>query len=130
MAEACQACSLPVISGNVSFYNESSGKNIIPTSAVGMIGIQNGFKKPRYFFEKENENIYLVYLHEVFINNVNSFFNSNSNCFYGHFHEKKIADWIQKWLSMSCELQSVKFVGRWGLAYTLASYDSGKRCGC
>ncbi|HEX8141643.1 MAG TPA: phosphoribosylformylglycinamidine synthase subunit PurL [Pyrinomonadaceae bacterium] len=52
MAEACRAFSTPVISGNVSFYNETEGRGILPTPVIGMVGliedvrriIQPGFK--------------------------------------------------------------------------------------
>lgn len=39
MAEACRAFGLPVIGGNVSFYNESSGADIDPTPVIGMLGL-------------------------------------------------------------------------------------------
>jgi phosphoribosylformylglycinamidine synthase len=39
MAEACEALETPVVSGNVSFYNESFGNPIYPTPVVGMLGV-------------------------------------------------------------------------------------------
>jgi phosphoribosylformylglycinamidine synthase len=53
MAEACRAFDTPVISGNVSFYNETEGQGILPTPVIGMVGlveevsrvIQPGFKR-------------------------------------------------------------------------------------
>ncbi len=39
MSEACAALGFPVIGGNVSFYNESRGKNIDPTPTVGVVGL-------------------------------------------------------------------------------------------
>ncbi|GAB4262089.1 MAG: phosphoribosylformylglycinamidine synthase subunit PurL [Thermoleophilia bacterium] len=39
MAEACEAFGIPVISGNVSFYNESFGQAVYPTPVVGMLGL-------------------------------------------------------------------------------------------
>jgi len=39
MAEACRALGTPVISGNVSFYNETEGRGIHPTPVVGMVGL-------------------------------------------------------------------------------------------
>ena len=39
MAEACEVLETPVVSGNVSFYNESFGKAIYPTPMVGMLGV-------------------------------------------------------------------------------------------
>jgi phosphoribosylformylglycinamidine synthase len=39
MAAACQALQTPVTGGNVSFYNETTGKAIFPTPIVGMLGV-------------------------------------------------------------------------------------------
>ncbi len=39
MSEACRAFDLPVVGGNVSFYNESRGADIDPTPVVGVIGL-------------------------------------------------------------------------------------------
>jgi phosphoribosylformylglycinamidine synthase len=39
MAEACEAFETPVVSGNVSFYNESFGQAIYPTPLVVMLGV-------------------------------------------------------------------------------------------
>lgn len=54
MSEACRAFDTPVVSGNVSFYNETEGRGILPTPVIGMVGliedvrrvIQHGFKSP------------------------------------------------------------------------------------
>jgi phosphoribosylformylglycinamidine synthase II len=55
MAEACRTFNTPVVSGNVSFYNETEGRGILPTPVIGMIGlvedvrlvVQPGFKQPQ-----------------------------------------------------------------------------------
>ncbi len=39
MADACRALGTPVVSGNVSLYNESAERMIYPTPVVGMVGI-------------------------------------------------------------------------------------------
>ncbi len=39
MGEACRALSTPVVSGNVSFYNETEGRGILPTPVIGMVGL-------------------------------------------------------------------------------------------
>ncbi|HTE69209.1 MAG TPA: phosphoribosylformylglycinamidine synthase subunit PurL [Actinomycetes bacterium] len=54
MAAACRALGLPVTGGNVSFYNESSGRPIHPTPIVGVLGlledaataVPSGFQRP------------------------------------------------------------------------------------
>ncbi len=53
MAEACAVFNTPVVSGNVSFYNETEGRGILPTPVIGMVGlvedvrrvVQPGFKR-------------------------------------------------------------------------------------
>src|ERR1044071_7733437 len=57
MAEACATFNTPVVSGNVSFYNETEGRGILPTPVIGMVGLiddvrkvlQPGFKNPGDF---------------------------------------------------------------------------------
>jgi phosphoribosylformylglycinamidine synthase len=39
IAEACRALGTPVVSGNVSLYNETEGQAILPTPTVGMVGL-------------------------------------------------------------------------------------------
>jgi phosphoribosylformylglycinamidine synthase II len=39
LAEACRALEIPVVGGNVSFYNETLGQAILPTPIIGMAGI-------------------------------------------------------------------------------------------
>lgn len=42
MAEACRALEIPVISGNVSLYNETDGQGIVPTPGLAMVGLIEG----------------------------------------------------------------------------------------
>ena len=39
IAEACRALELPVVGGNVSLYNETSGRAILPTPIIGVVGV-------------------------------------------------------------------------------------------
>ena len=39
ISEACEALGIPVVGGNVSFYNESGGHDIYPTPVVGLVGV-------------------------------------------------------------------------------------------
>ena len=39
IAEACRALEVPVVGGNVSFYNETSGQAILPTPICGVVGV-------------------------------------------------------------------------------------------
>ena len=39
IGEACRALEIPVVGGNVSFYNETVGRAILPTPVIGMAGL-------------------------------------------------------------------------------------------
>jgi phosphoribosylformylglycinamidine synthase len=39
LTEACEAFGIPVVGGNVSLYNESSGADIDPTPVIGLLGL-------------------------------------------------------------------------------------------
>ena len=45
LSDACKAWGIPVISGNVSFYNESFGSPIYPTPTVGLVGVMDDVTK-------------------------------------------------------------------------------------
>ena len=45
MAAACEALDFPVVSGNVSLYNETEGKGILPTPAIGGLGVLDDVSK-------------------------------------------------------------------------------------
>ncbi|MBN2121359.1 MAG: phosphoribosylformylglycinamidine synthase subunit PurL [Candidatus Omnitrophica bacterium] len=61
ITEACQFFGVSVVSGNVSFYNESPLGAILPTPMIGMIGIVSDIKKVcTQGFKNENEAIILL----------------------------------------------------------------------
>ncbi len=45
IADACAAFSTPVVSGNVSLYNETAGRPIYPTPVIGMLGLLDDVAK-------------------------------------------------------------------------------------
>jgi phosphoribosylformylglycinamidine synthase len=61
MAEACQALAFPVVSGNVSLYNETSGAAIPPTPVVGAVGlIGPGQGRADFASMRDGESLILV----------------------------------------------------------------------
>ncbi|WP_239749386.1 phosphoribosylformylglycinamidine synthase subunit PurL [Mammaliicoccus sp. H-M34] len=60
MAEACEALNTPVVSGNVSLYNETKGTSIFPTPVVGMVGLIEDVNYLNDFEPKVDERIYIV----------------------------------------------------------------------
>ena len=45
IGEACKALDFPVVSGNVSLYNETFGRAILPTPTIGGVGVIDDFRK-------------------------------------------------------------------------------------
>ena len=61
IAEACKALDFPVVSGNVSLYNETNGRAILPTPSIGGVGLIDDFKKSATLaFKQAGEAILLV----------------------------------------------------------------------
>jgi phosphoribosylformylglycinamidine synthase subunit PurL len=61
MSEACHILGTPVISGNVSLYNERSGNAIFPTTIVGMVGLIHDVKHiTTQHFKNAKDIIYIV----------------------------------------------------------------------
>jgi phosphoribosylformylglycinamidine synthase len=61
IAEACRALDFPVVSGNVSLYNETQGRAILPTPTIGGVGLLDDFRKSATLaFKAEGEAILLI----------------------------------------------------------------------
>ncbi|MGA2089718.1 MAG: AIR synthase-related protein, partial [Stellaceae bacterium] len=61
MREACLALDYPVVSGNVSLYNETNGSGILPTPAIGGVGlIEDTAKSMSLGFKRASETIILI----------------------------------------------------------------------
>ena len=60
MSDVAEAFEAPVISGNVSFYNETEGVKINPTPAVGVIGVEKIKNIRTMDFKEENDKILLI----------------------------------------------------------------------
>jgi phosphoribosylformylglycinamidine synthase II len=56
VSDACRALSIPVVSGNVSFYNETDGRAIPPTPTIGMVGLlENVENRVGMFFRRAGD---------------------------------------------------------------------------
>ena len=61
IGEACRALDFPVVSGNVSLYNETNGRAILPTPTIGGVGLLDEFTKSMTLaFKAEGEAILLI----------------------------------------------------------------------
>src|ERR1700726_4045708 len=61
IAPACKALEFPVVSGNVSLYNETNGRAILPTPTIGGVGLLDDFTKSATLgFKTEGERVLLI----------------------------------------------------------------------
>ena len=61
MEESCSALNVPIVSGNVSFYNETEGINVFPTPVIVAVGsIENVYNVKNSFFKDVNNSIILL----------------------------------------------------------------------
>ena len=61
IADACRALGLPVVSGNVSLYNETNGLSIYPTPIIGMIGlIEPAARATTQWFKNSGDRVMLL----------------------------------------------------------------------
>ncbi len=61
IGEACRTLGFPIVSGNVSLYNETNGQGILPTPTIGGVGlIADWSKMARIGFAAEGQPILLV----------------------------------------------------------------------
>jgi phosphoribosylformylglycinamidine synthase subunit PurL len=66
MAQACRALEFPIVSGNVSLYNETKGEDgagsaILPTPAIGGVGLLQDWRKSATIaFKEETDAIWLI----------------------------------------------------------------------
>lgn len=111
MNEACRALKTPIVSGNVSFYNESQNKNIIPTPAIGMIGLRDSLLTIPG--DKIKEEKHAVLLLEMPNNNI-----------------KALSQWIfdLQDLCSSDMIIASRIVGKGGIGYTLCRLCCGPSC--
>src|SRR5262252_6954672 len=60
IAQACKALDFPVVSGNVSLYNETNGRAILPTPTIGGVGVLDDFTKSASLGFKAADEIILL----------------------------------------------------------------------
>lgn len=127
MNSVCAGIQAPIISGNVSFYNETMGKNITPTPSTGLVGLRGDVANlPLSFFPREKLNVYLLRLpglvtggvaQEITIGKI-----SGKGDLGGEGGAGAVCALIQlaKQLAGATGVVSTRAVGKFGLAYALA----------
>src|SRR4030095_16930826 len=61
MGAACRALDIPITGGNVSLYNETAGRGVLPTPVLGVVGlIEDASTVVRRLFQAEGDAVVLL----------------------------------------------------------------------
>jgi phosphoribosylformylglycinamidine synthase subunit PurL len=101
MAEACEALGLPIVSGNVSLYNDTDGASIHPTPVVGCVGLVPDVRRVPGAW-REGDGIYLASASEL------SLAGSEAQALWGSIGGSPVA------LDLDAEAELVRLL--WGTA--------------
>lgn len=119
LAEAARVLDAPVISGNVSFYNETANGNITSTPATGMVGLRAHIDAiPKSSFVNEGDEILLWRLPGVTLN-----YSSHGEAreFMGRIDPQAVEGWLKEVRALvnKGNVTSARVAGKFGLGYTL-----------
>ena len=121
--DACKSLKMPIISGNVSFYNQTEGQNITSTPSVGVVGLKDSIHTPSQNFEAVGAPVFLVSQAQVKTQGLwSDLLNQNES---GQGENWKPELWISflnqiRELAQLPEVECTRVVGKFGLGYTLA----------
>jgi phosphoribosylformylglycinamidine synthase II len=128
MNEICAALVAPIISGNVSFYNETEGRGITPTPSTGIVGLRpsvDGLAKGH--FAREGDSVYLLRLPLLCQNGAMAELEKVEPRAVGSLEGNSIAKFaLSLRLLADCadgskdSISASRMVGKFGLAYALA----------
>ncbi|MGZ3722243.1 MAG: phosphoribosylformylglycinamidine synthase subunit PurL, partial [Bdellovibrionales bacterium] len=122
LAEASKILDAPVISGNVSFYNETANGNVTSTPSTGMVGLRPSIDKiPASQFTAAGDEIVLWRLPGVsFIGGAEV--KGEAKAFTGGLDPEAIDRWLKEVRTIvnGGKLHGTRAVGKFGLGYTLA----------
>ncbi|MCH2533261.1 MAG: phosphoribosylformylglycinamidine synthase subunit PurL [Bdellovibrionales bacterium] len=102
ISEVCKILDVPVISGNVSFYNETQGQNIISTPATVVVGLSDNILNFNSSFTQAEDNVFVLSI--------------ETQKLYENLASTMSA--IKSW-SQNADISSLAMVSLKGLSYTL-----------
>lgn len=121
--DTSMALKIPVISGNVSFYNETQGRGITSTPAVGLVGIRDGVSDvPQDYFRQTGSALVRVKFPQVQVNS------ENALGFRGQLDPaqmSRVLDLCQGW-TQRYQILSSMTVGDGGWLWTLLKMAGNK----
>lgn len=119
LAHASKLMDAPVISGNVSFYNETMDRNITSTPATGLVGMRpNVDNIPRSSFVDSTDSIFLVRMNGVAFSGDQL---KRQASFVGDIDPEAVARFVKAFESIGQNkmCRSTRVVGKFGIGYAL-----------
>ncbi len=128
LAHAAQVLDAPVISGNVSFYNETNNQNITSTPATGLVGLRENVSHiPHSHFTREGDTVFLLRSSQVAFTGDQL---ARRSEFTGELDAQSTAKFVDqvRLLGNNPEVHSTRVVGKFGLGYALFKMCSQLGC--
>ncbi len=137
MNEICASLVSPIISGNVSFYNETEGRNITPTPSTGVVGLRPSVDGlPKGHFTRAGDQVYLLRLPQLTQNGVLAETRGEAPKAFGKLTADEIAKFAKPLRLLTDgedgskdSVSATRIVGKFGLAYALARMTLPKGLG-
>jgi phosphoribosylformylglycinamidine synthase len=128
MNEICRSLVTPIISGNVSFYNETEGRGITPTPSTGIVGLRPSVDHlAKGHFTRAGDNVYLLRLPQLYQNGVMSEIRGEASQAFGTLNGDGIAKFAKSLRALTNgsdgskdSISASRMVGKFGLGYALA----------
>lgn len=130
LSSACEAFEAPIISGNVSLFNETENENITPTPAVGVVGLNTEkvtehYKPIRSHFQKPGNSVYLIEYAGLSWSGYSGFISGGKPSAKGEaFDLVKMSDFSKSLLQIcrgDKKPLSTRVVGKFGPAFALTN---------
>lgn len=120
MSKMCEAIVAPIISGNVSFYNETQGQNITSTPSTGLIGLRSDNSTlATDYFVNAGESVFVLTLPQVYFEGL-IVEKDRTPLGSGELEIPELAKFIGFLHKNSNLFSSSRVVGKFGLGYALA----------
>ena len=123
MSEACKAIDAPVISGNVSLYNETLEKNVTSTPSTGIVGIKDDIQNiPSDKFQQNGDVAFVLRLPQVKTEGCYKEICGEQPKYSGELNNKELSEFVTglKEIVLKNIITTSKVSGNFGLAFTLS----------
>jgi phosphoribosylformylglycinamidine synthase len=123
MNAICAGLEAPIISGNVSFYNETMDRNITPTPSTGLIGLRASVDHlPKSHFVGRGEAIFVLRRKGLDIGGAYQEMRAGRQVGFGDLDAGSVCAFIRaaRDLSLKSGVVATRVVGKFGLLYAVA----------